>query len=236
MLQLSGAQQEEFEQRVERQKAQGRSTARQIVRLANPKATVYSAANVGDQPWDLAESDYFAQMPKTQVRRMEEGGHHVVALPDGAIGLKLDGEDLGLEGLLPKAATKFKRALLKRCGEQDGKRSVGIVVFDIDDTLLRAPEDDDDPDADMVQVEPVVQVLHDIVDHPKLPDLAKHWGCRKPMPDHRILPFLVTARPYSLEDFEMCVHELLNGGVRLPRSQCLFMRPGEIHEVRDGPL
>lgn len=231
---LSNSQLEVFEKRVEDQKAKGRLAVYRIVQLGNPERTVYSAANVGDQPWDLAVREYFAQMPATQVRRMEEGGHHVVALPDGAIGLKLDGEDLGLKGLLPKAVTKFKRTLLERCREQDGKRSVGIVVFDIDDTLLRAP--DDDPDADMVQVEPVVQVLHDIVDHPKLPDLAKHWGYRKLMPDHRILVFLITARPYSLEDFEMCVHELLNAGIRLPRSQCLFMRPGEIHEVRDGPL
>jgi hypothetical protein len=232
---LSDREQQEFERRVERYKEQGRQTAQQLVQQANPKAQVYPAGNVGDQPWDLADSKYFSQMPSTQVKRIEAGGHHVVALKDGAIGLKLDGLDLQSNDL-EKTTTKFRRALLKRCSQMNTKRGVGVVVMDIDDTLLRAPDGSKDPDDMMVQVEPVVQILHDIVDHPKLRDLARHWGCKRQMPDHRIVPFIVTARPYSLEDMQMCVHELLHAGVRLPRAQCLFMRPPEVHEVESGTL
>lgn len=232
---LSFKQQQEFERRIEGYKEQGRQTAQKLIQQADPKAEVYAAGNVGDQPWDLADTEYFVQMPPAQVERIEEGGHHVVSLRDGAIGLKLDGLDLNSPGL-NKATKKFRRALLKRCGQMSAKRGVGVVVMDIDDTLLRAPEGSDDPEEMMVQVEPVVQMLHDIIDHPKLRDLARHWGCKQPMPKHRLVPFLVTARPYSLEDMEMCVHELLHAGVRLPRFQCLFMRPPEMHEIEAGNL
>jgi len=228
---VSAATDDDFSQRVDSYKAQGRRSGAAMMRLANPGIPVYHGGNLGDQSWDLAEDAYFRKMPRAQVERMQSG-HHAVLLEDGAIGLKLDGDALDDSAALDRAALKFRRLLLERCRAAPGRRGIAIVTFDIDDTLLKDPGDDS-ADQPMEPITPVVQILHDIIKHPRLRDLARAWGSRAAMPDHRVSPLIVTARPYSLEDMEMCVADLARAGVRLPRSQCLFMRPREADEIDD---
>lgn len=222
---------EDFSRRVDRYKAQGRQSGAAMMRLANPGVPVYHGGNLGDQPWDLAEDRYFQRMPRAQVERMQSG-HHAVLLEDGAIGLKLDGDSLDDSAALDRAALKFRRLLLERCRAAPGRRGIAIVTFDIDDTLLK-DAGEESADQPMEPIAPVVRILHDIIKYPRLRDLARKWGSRAAMPDHRVSPLIVTARPYSLEDMEACVADLARAGVRLPRSQCLFMRPREADEIDD---
>ncbi len=227
---LNGKQSLEYERRVDSFKDEARELMVGLMGEANPGREAWLLAAAGDQTWDLASAKVVGAMAPPQQLRLESG-HHVMRLPGGGVGLKLDdglvasGE--GVEDVIERFKPRLLEALAARRTDRPG---VAIIVFDVDDTLVRGTDD-------APPIEPMVELYHQLLDRPRARDLAREWGLDYAGPNHHLVCFIVTARPYSLTDLDLLVRELLKAGIRLPPHPCsVLMRPGEMHETPHGPL
>ena len=223
----------ELEEAVEEFKEEMPLAFVRMVQLSNPGRTVAIAGRLGDQTWDLGTERYLDLNLGTDERhRIEKSGHHVLPLANGAIGLKISGallSDPADAPLLEEAAEEFKRQLIARCCEALG-RCIWVVTFDIDDTVIT----DSGLGDDTMRAVPAIAAIHqDMVQHPRLCDLARAWGIECPACSHRVMPVFITARVHTVDGLEMCVRELLEAGLKLPPFQSLYLRPPEASEV-DG--
>lgn len=227
---LNRAQSEEYERRVDRFKDGARDLIVQLMGRANPGKEVWLMGAVGDQTWDIAPNRVVDAMPPEDQVRLDTG-HHVMRLEGGGVGLKLDDQLVAQSEGVGAAVDRFKRALLDALAEKTSEgRGVAVVVFDVDDTLVRGTDD-------APPIPDVVALYRALIDQARAQPLAREWGLAYDGPDHHISCYLVTARPYGLEDLGLLVSELLAAGVPLPPHPCsVIMRPAEMHECPNGPL
>jgi FMN phosphatase YigB (HAD superfamily) len=131
--------------------------------------------------------------------------------------------------------------LIQKCNKFTRSRAVLVVCFDIDDTLLDAG------DEKMRAIKPTRDLYNDMVAYKKLPELVEHWlkqeKRRNPypreaardlkyVPDFRIMPVIVTARPYTPDNLVATMDDLKNAKVRVPQRRFpIWMRPALPHET-----
>jgi hypothetical protein len=234
---LTEAQSLEYENRVDRFKDEARTTMVDLIQTANPGVAVVLAGAVGDQTWDIGNARAFDRMSRKK-QMMLDAGHHVLDMPGaadgvgGGVGLKLDADLVANGQGLEDAVLRYKRSLLHNISRQLGgdKKGVAVVVFDIDDTIMRGSRE-------AARIPPVADMFDDLVRVGRLHPLADEWGVQVTGVNHHIVCFLITARPYSLQDLQICVKELLAAKIRIPTHACsIIMRPSEIHENENGLL
>lgn len=221
----------ELEEAVEEFKEEMPLAVVRMLERSNPGTPVAIAGRVGDQTWDLGTTRYFDHhLGPDLLREIDTSGHHVLPLARNSIGLKIDGSLLSRTAdapLLQQAVEEFKRQLVARCCEALG-RIIFVVTFDIDDTVITDSGRGDDT---MAAVPSVARLYQDIVDTPKLRDLASRWGVDCPNRHHRVIPIFVTARVHTVDGIELCMRELQDANISLPPFQSLYLRPPEASEV-----
>jgi hypothetical protein len=228
---LTDAQSKEYENRVDTFKDEARTLMVDLMQRANPDKQVKLMGAAGDQTWDLARAEVIGQLPQAAQIRLDTG-HHVMRLVGGGVGLKLDDSLVASGEGLGAVVAKFKRRFLEALEAELGSSTpgVGIVVFDIDDTIVRGTDD-------APRIPTTAALLDDLVKLPRARLLAERWDLAYHGANHHISCFLITARPYSLNDMDILVQELLAADIAIPPHPCsLIMRPAEVHETANGPL